>query len=80
MDNFPEHCGDVGDEQGERLHQYIKVMEERHQGRWDKRMVADYCWSLKRDKPYQHHLRKSKKRRFFEKSTCVILHVVHLIH
>ena len=52
--NFPENCGDVSDEQGERFHQGIKVIEERYQGRMDKRMMADYCWSLKRDKLYQH--------------------------
>ena len=66
LDNFSENCGDVSDEQGERFHQDIKVMEEKCQGRWDKRMMADYCWSLKRDKPYQHHSRKSRKIIFLE--------------
>ena len=26
-------------------------MEKRYQGRWDERMLADYCWSLERDLP-----------------------------
>ena len=36
LDNFPENCGEVGDEQGKRFHQDIKVMGKRYQGRWDK--------------------------------------------
>lgn len=32
--NFQENLGDVSDEQGERFHQDLKVMEERYQGRW----------------------------------------------
>ena len=27
---FPENLGDVSEEQGERFHQYIKVMKERY--------------------------------------------------
>jgi len=54
LDRFPENCGDVSDEQGERFHQEITLMEERYQGRWDKRMMADYCWSLKRDTIDEH--------------------------
>ena len=49
LDYFPENCGDVSEEQGERFHQDIRVMEERYQGRWDVNMLADYCWCLKRD-------------------------------
>lgn len=63
LDKFPDNCGDVSDEQGERFHQDIKIMEERYQGRWDKRMMADYCWSLKRDSDSLHE-RKSRKRKF----------------
>ena len=62
--NFPENLGDVSDEQGERFHQDLKVMEERYQGRWDVNMMADYCWSIKRDCPQIEHSRKSYKRKF----------------
>lgn len=62
--NFPENLGDVSDEQGERFHQDFKVMEERYQGRWDVNMMADYCWSIKRDSPQVEHSRKSYKRKF----------------
>ena len=33
LDYFPENCGDFSEEQGERFHQDISVMEERYQGR-----------------------------------------------
>ena len=42
---FPDNCGD---EQGERFHQDIKTMEECYQGQWDKQMMADYNWSIRR--------------------------------
>ena len=47
LHRFPQNLGAVSDEQGERFHQDFKTMEERYQGRWDKRMMADYCWSIK---------------------------------
>ena len=64
LDRFRENLGDVSNEQGERFHQDIKVVEERYQGRWDKEMLSDYCWCLKRDKPDYQHSRKSKKQKF----------------
>ena len=67
LDRFPENCGDVSDEQGEPFHQDIKEMEARYQGRWDARMMADYCWSIKRDKPDAIHSRQSRKRKFLQK-------------
>ncbi|KAJ4451487.1 hypothetical protein ANN_02950 [Periplaneta americana] len=51
LDLFPPTCGAVSDEHGERFHQDISVMEQRHQGRWNETMLADYCWSLCRDAP-----------------------------
>ena len=64
LDRFPENLGDVSDKQGERFHKDIKVMEEQYQGRWDKKMMSDYCWCLKRDTPDSQHSRTSKKRKF----------------
>ena len=66
LDRFPENCGDVSDEQGERFHQDIKEMEERYQGRWDTTMMSDYCWSLKRDDE-KNYSRQSRKRKFLPK-------------
>jgi hypothetical protein len=65
LDRFPENLGDVSEEQGERFHQDIRVMEERYQGRWDKNMMADYCWNLMREETGGHR-RKSRKRSFIE--------------
>lgn len=62
--NFPDNLGAVSDEQGERFHQDLKVMEARYQGRWDVSMMADYCWSIKRECPQTEHSRKSYKRKF----------------
>ena len=48
-DYFLSNLCDYDEEQGKRFHQDTKVMEMRSQSRWDKRMLADYFWSLKRD-------------------------------
>ena len=61
-DLFPENLGDISEEQGERFHQDIKVMEEGYQSRWDYNMIADYFWSLKRDCPDLVHARKSLQK------------------
>ena len=61
LSEFPANLGDVSEEQGERFHQDVKVMEERYQGRWNCNMMADYCWSLMRDAV---HKRSATKRKF----------------
>ena len=43
LNRFPDNFGDLSEEQGERFHQYIKVMEERYQKRWENHMMAEYC-------------------------------------
>ena len=64
LDYFPKNCGDYSEEQGERFHQDICTMETRYQGKWNVSMMADYCWSLKRDAPDAQHKRKSKRSSF----------------
>ena len=66
LNKFPDYCGDVSDEQGERFY-HIKIMEEQYQGRWDKQMIADYCWSIKRDLNNIEYDRQSRKRKFLPK-------------
>ena len=66
LNHFPENLGDLSEEQGERFHQDIRVMEERYQGRWDAPFLADYCWSLQRHCPETKHSRKSYKRQFLK--------------
>ena len=62
---FPDNLGVVSDEQGERFHQTLMAVEERYQGRWDRHILADYCWSIKRDCPGIVYKHKSYKRQFF---------------
>ena len=64
LDEFPANLGDVSDEQG--FHQDIQTMGERYQGRYDTKMMADYCRSLKRDCVDIQYTRKSHKRKFLE--------------
>lgn len=64
LDRFPENLGAVSDEQGERFHQDLMTMEERYQGHWDRHMMADYCWTIRRDQPEKTYKRKSYKRKF----------------
>ena len=59
LDFFPENLGAVSDEHGERFHQDILSMETRYQGKWSSSMLADYCWTLKRDIPDAKYSRKS---------------------
>ena len=64
LSEFPENLGNVSEEQGERFHQDVKVMEERYQGQWNCNMMADYCWSLMRDVPYEVYKRLATKKKF----------------
>ena len=56
---FPENLGAVIDEQYERFHQDIQVVEKRYQGFWNESMLADYYWMLYRDEPEKVYKRKS---------------------
>lgn len=53
------NLGDDSEEQGQRFHQGIKAMERRHQEWWDRNMMADFCWMLKRE-----HAGKGIKRKW----------------
>ena len=64
LNRFPTNLGDLSEEHGKRLHQDIKVMEKRYQGKWDAHMMADCCWSLQRYCLAASHLRKFYKRKF----------------
>ncbi|UYV76450.1 hypothetical protein LAZ67_14000428 [Cordylochernes scorpioides] len=66
LDIFPDNLGACSDEQGERFHQDMKVMEERYQGVWDCHMITDYCWNLSRDLPEYTYKRKSKRLKFMK--------------
>jgi hypothetical protein len=59
LDFLPENLGAVSDEHGERFDHDIYNMEKRYQGKWSLSMLADYCWTLKRDVPQATYSRKS---------------------
>jgi hypothetical protein len=63
LDFFPDNCGTVSDEHGERFHQEIAKMEEGYQGKWLTSMLADYCSTLARNTPEQLHKRQAKRSR-----------------
>lgn len=65
IDYFPDSClGFYSEEQGERFHQDLKDMERRYLGGWTVNMMADYCWSLKRESTSHAYGRSSKRRKF----------------
>lgn len=70
LDKLPDNLGDFSEEQGERFHQDIKVMETRYQGRQNVNMMSDFCWMLKRDVPNEEKKRKRNPlHRSFEEKT-----------
>ncbi|GBM21863.1 hypothetical protein AVEN_32851-1 [Araneus ventricosus] len=60
---FPDECGQVSDEHGERFHQNIANMGKQYQGNWSKAMLAHYCSTLIRDAPHVHYKRQAKRNR-----------------
>ena len=64
VDFPPENLGMVSDEQGERFHQDIQLMERCYQGLWNESMMADFCWMLFRDNPGEEYNRKSYSKHF----------------
>ena len=65
LDQSPENIRDIGNEQGEQFHHDIKTTEKRYQGICHIKMMAEYCWNLKRDKPDSGYSKKSKKTQIF---------------
>jgi len=57
LDFFPESCGAVSDEHGERFHEGISSMEKRYQVKWYCAMLADCCWTLASDAPVMEYKR-----------------------
>ena len=65
LDFFPSNLGEVSDEQGERFHQDISVIERRYQGRYDANMMGDFCWYLQRKSKSSSYKRKAKCAKHF---------------
>jgi hypothetical protein len=49
LDSFLVNYGAFSDEHREHFNQDISVMENRYKGKWGAAMLADYCWTVKRD-------------------------------
>ena len=64
LDFFPKNLGAVSDEYGERFHQEISIMGRRYQGKWNRIMLADFCWTFRRDVPQAKYRRKSQRKTF----------------
>jgi len=64
LDFFPENLGSVNDGQGERFQREIKLMKCHYQGWWGIHMMADYSWSLVRNRLQSTHKRKALKIQF----------------
>jgi len=56
---FPENLDEISDENGERFHQDITAMEKRYKGKWTSSILADCCWTLKKDVSDAKYRRKS---------------------
>lgn len=61
LDFFPDNCGDYSDEQGERFHKDIAVIEQRFKGKNSAHMLGEYCWSICRDTDPSQHKRKTPR-------------------
>ncbi|GBM91969.1 hypothetical protein AVEN_141708-1 [Araneus ventricosus] len=60
---FPDNCGKVSDEHGERFHQDIANIKKGYHGKWSTVVLVDYCWTLIRVAPHVHYKRQSKRNR-----------------
>jgi len=61
---FPENLSEFSNEHSERFHQDIMAMEKQYQGKWNSSILADHCWTLKRDVPDAKYRRKSLPQHF----------------
>ena len=63
VDYFTDNLGAVNEEQGERFHQDIKLIEKMYQGYWSESMMADYCWCLMHECTDTTYSQRAKKRK-----------------
>ena len=64
LDYFPDNLVAFSEEQGKLFHQDLKEFERRYQGLWDVNMVADYCWSIRREDTSRENSRTASIRTF----------------
>lgn len=49
IDDFTDNRSEFPDEMGAKFYEHVRTTEECYQERYDKFMLADYCWLLKRE-------------------------------
>jgi hypothetical protein len=59
LEFFPENLEKVNDEHIQQFHQDISTMAQWYQGKWSPSMLADNCWTFRRDDPQVKYSRKS---------------------
>lgn len=64
LDFFPENLGAVSDEQGERFHQDIAMIEQRYKGKNSLSMIGNYLWSITRNTDPEELSRKTRRPSF----------------
>lgn len=62
--SFPHIKEFPANEQGEPVHQTIKIMKERYKGRWNTHMMAEFCKTIKRVCVDMEHSRSSHNLKF----------------
>ena len=61
IDEFKDNLGDYSEEQGERLHQAVKLFEERYKGQNNENIMGDYIWNLVRESDLTYNRQSRKK-------------------
>lgn len=72
---FPGSCVELSEEQGDRFHRDIKLIEERYQSRWNINTSPDYSWCLKRDTPEYKYRQKSVRKSFIPAWYSIIVKI-----
>lgn len=65
LEFFPTNLGEMSDEQGERFHQDIKVMEARYARKCTTHMMAEYTWFIALSDEDAEEKRKSRSSKHF---------------
>ncbi|GBM17666.1 hypothetical protein AVEN_202829-1 [Araneus ventricosus] len=74
---FPQNLDAISYKHGERFYQDISMFENRFSGRWNRSMIAEYCWSVIRDTQSDAYKRKRPKTNHF--SVCVFCNQASVI-
>lgn len=68
VEDFPQNCGMLSEEKGERFHQEVRLCEDRFSRNYNKAMMMDYCWFLVDELEEEFVKKRKSSRRSFEQS------------